>query len=36
MTGYLIRRLIGAALVMWVVATLVFFMIRIVPGTPSR
>jgi peptide/nickel transport system permease protein len=34
MTGYLIRRLIGAALVMWVVATLVFFMIRIVPGDP--
>ena len=34
MTGYLIRRLVGAALVMWAVATLVFFMIRLVPGDP--
>jgi len=31
---YLIRRLFGAVLVMLVVATLVFFMLRIVPGDP--
>ncbi|MEL6265457.1 MAG: ABC transporter permease [Pseudomonadota bacterium] len=34
MTGFLLRRLIGAALVMWAVATLVFFMLRLVPGDP--
>ncbi|MGF1501332.1 MAG: ABC transporter permease [Paracoccaceae bacterium] len=34
MTGFLIRRLIGAALVMLAVATLVFFMLRLVPGDP--
>lgn len=34
MSGYLLRRLIGAALVMWAVATLVFFMLRLVPGDP--
>ena len=34
MTGYIVRRLIGAAIVMWAVATLVFFMLRIVPGDP--
>jgi peptide/nickel transport system permease protein len=31
---YLIRRVIGAIIVMWAVATLVFFMMRIVPGDP--
>ncbi len=34
MSGFLIRRLIGAAVIMWAVATLVFFMLRIVPGDP--
>ncbi len=34
MTGYIFRRLLGAAVVMWAVATLVFFMLRIVPGDP--
>jgi peptide/nickel transport system permease protein len=34
MSTYLIRRLIGAAIVMWAVATLVFFMLRLVPGDP--
>jgi peptide/nickel transport system permease protein len=34
MSRYLIRRLIGSVLVMWAVATLVFFMLRIVPGDP--
>ena len=31
---FLLRRLFGAVLVMFVVATLVFFMLRIVPGDP--
>jgi peptide/nickel transport system permease protein len=34
MTQYLVRRIIGAILVMWAVATLVFFMLRLVPGDP--
>lgn len=34
MLGYIIRRLVGAVLVMLAVATLVFFMIRLVPGDP--
>ena len=34
MTGYLVRRVLGALLVMWAVATLVFFMLRAVPGDP--
>ena len=34
MTGYLIKRLLGAVVVMWAVATLVFFMLRILPGDP--
>lgn len=34
MVSYILRRLIGAALVMLAVATLVFFMIRLVPGDP--
>ena len=34
MASYILRRLIGAALVMLAVATLVFFMIRLVPGDP--
>ncbi|NIA67116.1 ABC transporter permease [Pelagibius litoralis] len=34
MSGYLLRRSIGALIVMWAVATLVFFMLRIVPGDP--
>ncbi len=34
MSRYLLRRTIGALVVMWAVATLVFFMLRIVPGDP--
>ncbi len=34
MLRYLSRRLIGAVFVMWAVAMLVFFMMRIVPGDP--
>ncbi|VAW14121.1 Dipeptide transport system permease protein DppB (TC 3.A.1.5.2) [hydrothermal vent metagenome] len=34
MTRYLIKRTFGAFLVMFVVATLVFFMLRLVPGDP--
>lgn len=34
MIAYVTRRLVGAALVMLAVATLVFFMIRLVPGDP--
>lgn len=34
MSRYLIRRGLGAIVVMWAVATLVFFMLRIVPGDP--
>ncbi|MEM6663156.1 MAG: ABC transporter permease [Pseudomonadota bacterium] len=34
MTGYVIRRSLGALVVMWAVATLVFFMLRILPGDP--
>ena len=34
MTGYIIKRSLGALLVMWAVATLVFFMLRILPGDP--
>lgn len=34
MLGYIFRRLIGAAIVMLAVSTLVFFMIRLVPGDP--
>lgn len=34
MSRYLIRRSIGALVVMWAVATLVFFMLRMVPGDP--
>jgi peptide/nickel transport system permease protein len=34
MALYILRRLIGAALVMLAVATLVFFMLRLVPGDP--
>jgi len=34
MTRYLVKRLIGALVVMWAVATLVFFMLRFVPGDP--
>lgn len=34
MTRYLVRRGLGAIVVMWAVATLVFFMLRIVPGDP--
>ncbi|PHQ93494.1 MAG: glutathione ABC transporter permease GsiC [Marinosulfonomonas sp.] len=34
MAGYLIRRVLGAFLVMFAVATLVFFMLRLVPGDP--
>jgi peptide/nickel transport system permease protein len=34
LTGYLIKRTLGALLVMFAVATLVFFMLRLVPGDP--
>lgn len=34
MAGFLIRRMLGAVIVMWAVATLVFFMLRILPGDP--
>jgi peptide/nickel transport system permease protein len=34
MTRYLVRRGIGALVVMWAVATLVFFIVRLVPGDP--
>ncbi len=34
MTGYILRRIFGAVIVMWAVATLVFFMLRILPGDP--
>ena len=34
MSGYVLRRLIGTVIVMWAVATLVFFMLRLVPGDP--
>ena len=34
MTGYLLKRIFGALVVMFVVATLVFFMLRLVPGDP--
>jgi peptide/nickel transport system permease protein len=34
MSRYILRRILGAVLVMWAVATLVFFMMRIVPGDP--
>ncbi len=34
MSTYLIRRALGAVIVMWAVATLVFFMLRVVPGDP--
>ncbi len=34
MSRYLLRRLLGAIVVMWAVATLVFFMLRAVPGDP--
>ncbi len=34
MSRYLLRRTFGAIVVMWAVATLVFFMLRAVPGDP--
>jgi len=34
MSRFLIRRAIGSIVVMWAVATLVFFMLRMVPGDP--
>lgn len=34
MGKYLLRRTMGAAVVMWAVASLVFFMLRAVPGDP--
>ena len=34
MSKYLLRRTLGAFVVMWAVATLVFFMLRAVPGDP--
>ena len=35
MKGFLLRRTLGAIAVMWVVATLVFVMLRLVPGNIS-
>ena len=32
MTQYLIRRLIGAVFVIWIVTTFVFFALRVLPG----
>lgn len=34
MTAYIIKRTLGAIIVIWAVATLVFFMLRILPGDP--
>ncbi len=34
MGKFLFRRLLGAMVVIWAVATLVFFMLRAVPGDP--
>ncbi|MAI57998.1 MAG: glutathione ABC transporter permease GsiC [Rhodobacteraceae bacterium] len=34
MAGYILRRILGALLVMLAVSTLVFFMLRLVPGDP--
>ena len=34
MSGFIFRRTLWAIVVMWAVATLVFFMLRIVPGDP--
>ena len=34
MTTYVVKRILGAVIVMWAVATLVFFMLRILPGDP--
>ncbi len=36
MTAFLLRRTLGAVVVMWVVATLVFVMLRLVPGDPIQ
>jgi len=36
MTRYLLARVVHALIVMWAVATLVFFMLRAVPGDPLR
>ena len=36
MTTYLLKRLFAAVVVMWAVATLVFFMLRAVPGDPLQ
>lgn len=34
MIGYILKRTLGAIVVMWAVATLVFFMLRLLPGDP--
>ncbi|MBS1253267.1 MAG: Glutathione transport system permease protein GsiC [Anaerolineales bacterium] len=36
MTGYIIKRTFYALVVVWAVATIVFFMLRAVPGDPFR
>jgi len=36
MSGYVLKRVLHALIVMWAVATLVFFMLRAVPGDPLR
>ncbi len=36
MTRYILKRTVHALIVMWAVATLVFFMLRAVPGDPLR
>lgn len=35
MTGYIIRRMLAAFLIMFIVATVVFFSMRIIPGDPA-
>ncbi|MFQ5611900.1 MAG: ABC transporter permease [Anaerolineae bacterium] len=36
MTGYIFKRIFYAVVVIWAVATLVFFMLRVIPGDPIR
>lgn len=35
MQGYIIRRIIGGLIVIWMVGTFVFFMMRVLPGDPA-
>ena len=36
MTGFIIKRLIYGLLVLWGVATVVFFLFNVLPGDPAR